>query len=215
MLVVVAGDSLRDFGRAVHGTMREVLARLRVVARPARVCDGGRVAGVGADRGVAALERRRAGGESILRLVLHVADETATAAHDELAVPLVRQQQLETDRAVDRARDFAVRHLQALDTEGRRRCRPIGNLERDGFADRNARRFHGREARARSGRGGRDFGLRARGGRARSQRERVQRQAKCATGLRSGIHILLPLSRQLETAARKGQSLALFREGRT
>src|SRR5207237_7469613 len=94
--VVAKDDGFRDVGRAVHGEVAEVDAALDVVERPPGVDGAALMAGIGARRRVAEIDRR-------LRRVLHRADESAAAAHEELPVPLVWQQQRELDLGADDA----------------------------------------------------------------------------------------------------------------
>ena len=70
--------------------------------------------GVGPDRRVTALQGASAVRVQGARLVLHGPDEAAAAAHQEPAVPLVGQQQLEVDLRLDGPGHPAVRRLPRL-----------------------------------------------------------------------------------------------------
>ena len=87
------------------------------------------MAGVGADRRVAGVD----GGDG---LVVDALDESAAAAHHELAVPLVGQQQRESDLAADHAVDPAVAtRIRAAGERRRRLRRRRVRGDRDGFGD--------------------------------------------------------------------------------
>ena len=102
--VVAADDRLRDLGDAVDRDVAEVQLALEIVERPAGTGDAGDVTGVGAGGGVTGVDRRQ-------RLVVDVADKAAAAAHHELAVPVVGQEQPEANLLADAAFDAAVAHL--------------------------------------------------------------------------------------------------------
>ena len=100
----------------MYAEVPEVHLPLGIVERPARIGDGCRLMSrVGAHGGVAGVDGRAC-------LVVDLVDKSTAAAHHELAVPVVRQQQGELDLLADHARDAAVR-----DTDGARRRRRDGN----------------------------------------------------------------------------------------
>ena len=133
--VVAKDDGFRDVGRAVHGEVAEVDAALDVVERPPGVDGAALMAGIGARRRVAEIDRR-------LRRVLHRADESAAAAHEELPVPLVGQQQRELDLGADDAAHLAVRHPNRAG-----RC-PLGGGDRRRFGHLDVGKFQHHEMRA-------------------------------------------------------------------
>ena len=114
LLVVVRDDRLRRLGGQVDGAMTEVLLPLGVVERPAGLDTVPGVPGVGPDRRVAALQGAAAMRVQRARLVLHGSDEAAAAAHQEAAVPVVGQQELEVDLRLDGPGHLAVRRQLGL-----------------------------------------------------------------------------------------------------
>ncbi len=102
--VVRAHDRLGDLRGPVHAQVPVVDLPLGVVERPAGLQSVGLVAGVGACRGIAAID-------DVHDLVLDAAHEAAAAAHREATVPGVGQQHLEADLRADDAGDLAVRDL--------------------------------------------------------------------------------------------------------
>src|SRR5215831_6634160 len=86
----------------MNGEIAEVDLALEVVERPARVRDAALMTRVRPDRRVPSIHRRD-------RRVLDVPHEPAASAHEELAVPLVGEQQRELDLRADDAVHAAVR----------------------------------------------------------------------------------------------------------
>ena len=86
----------------MDGQIAEVHLPFDVVVRPARVGAGSLVAGIGAGRREPEIDRG-------LRGVLNRPDESAAAAHEELLVPVVGQEEREPDLGADDSRDAAVR----------------------------------------------------------------------------------------------------------
>jgi hypothetical protein len=103
----------------VDGQIAEVGDALLVVERPARVGDAAGVTGVSTDRRIAGIDDE-------LRLIVDVTDKAAAAAHQELAIPVVGQQQRELDLGSDDAGDAAVRHFDR--TGSRRNGHRFGDL---------------------------------------------------------------------------------------
>ena len=99
--VVAADDRLGDFRRAMHCEVAEIHLALEIVQRPRRVGDPALMAGIGADRRVAGVYRPAG-------LILDLTDEPAAAAHHELPVPFVGQEEREMDLAADDAVHAAV-----------------------------------------------------------------------------------------------------------
>ena len=89
----------------MHRGMAVVHEALVVVERPGAVDAVRLVAGVRPRGSVAALQRAETHG-----LVLDGTDEAAAAAHDELAVPVVRQPDREVDLAAEPTGELAVGH---------------------------------------------------------------------------------------------------------
>ena len=107
--VVVRDDRLGGLRRQVDGAVAEVLLPLGMVEGPGGRAAGRRVPGVGPRRRVAALEGAAPMRVERARLVLDAAHEATPAPHQEPAVPVVGQQQLEVDLGLDDPLHPAVR----------------------------------------------------------------------------------------------------------
>ena len=99
--VVVPQNRLGGLGRAVHGEVSVIHLPLQIVQRPACVEATSLMAGVGTDGRIAVVHGRPPPD-------CRCADEPAAAAHHELAVPGVGQQQREANLRADDAGDAAM-----------------------------------------------------------------------------------------------------------
>ncbi len=118
--VVAADDGLRRFGGAVNRQVSEIQLTFDVVQRPTGVGDSALMTGIRPDGGISVVDHG-------LRLVVDAGDESAPAAHQELPIPRVGEQQRKPDLRPDHTGHPAVRRADRTRRRRRHRDR-LGDL---------------------------------------------------------------------------------------